>query len=204
MAGQFFLAAQSRPVYMAFADSRGPRNPTGSAHCAGPRNGSSRHTVVPLCALFNHFNHRMRQLVVHYQAAHSAMLAANLGEGQKWEDRLKDLKDSDVRGPGKEDFYLQEAAIGKALWHQITTVVILRQNMHQKTQTPNDERLCEALSNMRYKACTPDNIAFLHSRISSEIEGWPSVNEKQFRNVSVITTLNLPKDVINDLGSQST
>ena len=34
---------------MAFADSRGPGNPTGSAQCAGPGNGSSRHTVVPLC-----------------------------------------------------------------------------------------------------------------------------------------------------------
>ena len=96
----------------------------------------------------------------------------------------------------------QESAIGKALWHQITTVVILRQNMRQKTQTPDDERLREALSNMRYKACTPDDIAFLRSRVSSEIEGRASVNEKRFRNVSVITTLNLPKDVINDLGSQ--
>ena len=96
----------------------------------------------------------------------------------------------------------QESAIGKALWHQITTVVILRQNMRQKTQTPDDARLRDALSNMRYKACTPDDIAFLRSRISSEIEGRPSVNEKQFHNVSVITALNLPKDVINDLGSQ--
>ena len=96
----------------------------------------------------------------------------------------------------------QEAAIGKALWHQVTTVVILRENMRQKTQTPDDERLREALSNMRYKACTPDDIAFLRSRISSQIEGRPSVNEKEFRNVSVITTLNLPKDVINNLGSQ--
>ena len=96
----------------------------------------------------------------------------------------------------------QERAIGKALWHQITTVVILRENMRQKTQTPNDERLREALSNMRYKACTPDDIAFLRSRVSSDIEGQPSVNEKRFRNVSVITTLNLPKDVINNLGSQ--
>jgi hypothetical protein len=26
----------------------------------------------------------------------------------------------------------QEAAIGKALWHQVTTVVILRKNMRQK------------------------------------------------------------------------
>ena len=30
-------------------DSRGPGNPTGSAQCAGSGNGSSRHTVVPLC-----------------------------------------------------------------------------------------------------------------------------------------------------------
>ena len=70
----------------------------------------------------------------------------------------------------------QEAAIGKALWHQITTVVVLRENMCQKTQTPDDERLREALSNMRYKACTPDNIAFLRSCVSSEIEGRLSVN----------------------------
>ena len=95
-----------------------------------------------------------------------------------------------------------QAAIGKALWHQITTVVILRENMRQKTQTPDDERLCSALTNMRYKACTPDDIAFLRSRVSSDIEGRLSVNEKQFRDVSVITTLNLPKDVINELGSQ--
>ena len=54
----------------------------------------------------------------------------------------------------------QESAIGKALWHQITTVVILRQNMRQKTQTPNDERLREALSNMRYKAWSTGYVSF--------------------------------------------
>ena len=32
--------------------------------------------------------------------------------GQQWQNRLKDLKDSDVCGPGKDDFYVQEA--GKA------------------------------------------------------------------------------------------
>jgi hypothetical protein len=47
----------------------------------------------------------------------------------------------------------------------------------------------------------PDDIAFLRSHISSELEGRPSVNQKQFRNVSIITILNLPKDVINDLGT---
>ena len=105
-------------------------------------------------------------------------------------------------GSNPRSLWDQEAAIGKALWHQITTVVILRENMRQMTQTPDDERLHEALSNMRYKACTPDDIAFLRSRISSDIEGRPSVNKRHFRYVSVITTLNLPKDIINDLGSQ--
>ena len=44
----------------------------------------------------------MRQSVLRYRAARSALLAANLGQYH----RLKDLKDSDVRGPGKDDFFL--------------------------------------------------------------------------------------------------
>ena len=35
----------------------------------------------------------------------------------------------------------QEEAMGKALWHHVTTVVILRQNMRQKTQTIEDAKL---------------------------------------------------------------
>ena len=35
----------------------------------------------------------------------------------------------------------QESAIGKALWHQVTTVVILRQNMRQKGITEEDTKL---------------------------------------------------------------
>ena len=61
-------------------------------------------------SLFNHFNHHKRQSVLCYCTAHSALIAANLG--QEWDDRLPDLKDSDVHGPGKDDFYLQES--GKA------------------------------------------------------------------------------------------
>ncbi len=34
----------------------------------------------------------------------------------------------------------QKNALGKALWHQTTTVVILRQNMRQKSQTPRDSQ----------------------------------------------------------------
>jgi PIF1-like helicase len=51
----------------------------------------------------------------------------------------------------------QKAAIGKALWHQVTTVVILRENMRQKTQTTEDNKLRTALENMRYAACTPED-----------------------------------------------
>jgi uncharacterized protein DUF6570/helitron helicase-like protein/PIF1-like helicase len=95
----------------------------------------------------------------------------------------------------------QEAAIGKALWHQVTTVVILRQNMRQQMQSPEDIKFREALANMRYKACTSSDIAFLRSRISSELPGRRSVNEKEFRNISIITNLNSQKDEINRLGS---
>jgi len=95
----------------------------------------------------------------------------------------------------------QEEAIGKALWHQITTVVILRQNMRQRTQSPDDAKLRTALENMRYKSCTPEDVSFLRTRISSAVPGRPSICDEEFRNVSVITGTNLHKDEINRLGS---
>ena len=73
--------------------------------------GTGNRPNTRMRSLFNRFNHHMRQSVLRYRAARSALLAAKL-EGQNWEDRLQDLKDSDVRGPGKDDFYLQEP--GKA------------------------------------------------------------------------------------------
>jgi len=35
----------------------------------------------------------------------------------------------------------QEETIGKALWHQVTTVIILQENMRQKGQSPEDTKL---------------------------------------------------------------
>jgi hypothetical protein len=58
------------------------------------------------CTLFNRLRHRTQGSVLCYRAAHSALLAAD-PEG-KWQDRLKSLNDTDVRGPGKNDFYMQE------------------------------------------------------------------------------------------------
>jgi hypothetical protein len=95
----------------------------------------------------------------------------------------------------------QEEAIGKALWHQVTTVVILRQNMRQKVQSILDNQLRTALENMRYKACTPENITFLRTRISSNLPNRPSICDDNFRNVSIITAKNLHKDEINKLGA---
>ena len=99
------------------------------------------------------------------------------------------------------DIKSQEEAVGKALWHQITSVVILRENMRQNTQSDEDASLRAALENMRYKACKPEDIAFLRTRISSNIPGRPSICQDQFRNVSIITGTNLHKDEINRLGA---
>jgi hypothetical protein len=94
----------------------------------------------------------------------------------------------------------QESAIGKALWHQFTTVVILRKNMRQTNQSEEDVKLRTALENMRYKSCTPEDIAFLRTRIAGPGEQQPKLSEKRFRNVSIITALNAQKDLINELG----
>ena len=94
-----------------------------------------------------------------------------------------------------------EEAIGKAVWHQVTTVVILRQNMRQKVQSLLDSQLRTALENMRYKACTPEDIRFLRTRISLNLPGRPSICDDNFRNVSIITAKNLHKDEINKLGA---
>ena len=95
----------------------------------------------------------------------------------------------------------QEEAIGKALWHQVTSVVILRENMRQRLQTDNDARLQAALENMRFKACTLGDIEFLRSRISACVPGRPSVCDNHFCNMSIITALNVHKDEVNRLGA---
>jgi hypothetical protein len=96
----------------------------------------------------------------------------------------------------------QEAAIGKALWHQVTTVVILQQNMRQKQQTEQDSKLRTALENMRYKSCTTEDIEFIQSRIAGKGPNKPQLAQKRFRNVSIITAFNNQRDKINELGSK--
>ena len=96
----------------------------------------------------------------------------------------------------------QESAIGKALWHQITTVVILRENMRQKSQSLADCSLRTALVNMRYGVCSPDDIKFLRSRIAGKRDEQPKVFTKRFRNVPIICGIHTQKDSINQLGCE--
>ena len=95
----------------------------------------------------------------------------------------------------------QQSAIGKALWHQVTTVVILRQNMRQNTQSSEYARFRTALENIRYAQCTQDDIEFLETLIAGKNPGQPNIAKKRFRNVSIITELNSQKDQLNKLGS---
>jgi hypothetical protein len=95
----------------------------------------------------------------------------------------------------------QESAIGKALWHQVTTVIILRQNMRQQSQSPEDAKLRLALENMRFGACTPDDIKYLETRIAGKGLDCPKLSDKKLRNVSIITARNVQKDHINYLGA---
>ena len=64
-------------------------------------------------------------------------------------------------GAWASDKKSQEESIGKALWHQVTTVVILCQNMCQQKQSEDDNKFHTALENMRYKSCTLEDITFL-------------------------------------------
>lgn len=94
----------------------------------------------------------------------------------------------------------QEHLMGKILWHQVMTVVMLRQNMRQVQAGADDIKFRDALINMRYGACTRKDIDFLSSRVATGGERGPSLKDKDFRNVSVITAWNSQKDVMNELG----
>ena len=73
--------------------------------------------------------------------------------------------------------------------------------MRQKLQSPVDAKLCKALENMWYKACTQEDIAFLHTCITGPGSSRPKLAENDFQNVSIITAWNSQKDRINELGS---
>jgi len=106
------------------------------------------------------------------------------------------------RADSSTTIYGQEKSIGKALWHQVTTVVILKKNMRQRTQTDEDAKFRQALENMRYRACTDEDIEFLNSLVAGKGEGQKKLNQKCFRDVSVITGFNIHRDALNYAGAE--
>jgi len=92
----------------------------------------------------------------------------------------------------------QNQAIGKSLWHQFTTVVMLKENMRQTNMSDADTQLRTALMNMRYAACTKQDLEFLRSLTASNCPG--RLQSNTFRHTSVITGLNSHRDAINELG----
>ncbi|KAJ7938554.1 hypothetical protein B0H13DRAFT_1587555 [Mycena leptocephala] len=94
----------------------------------------------------------------------------------------------------------QKSAIGKIIWQQFTTVVLLKQNMHQTKNSEGDEKLRTCLANMRFGACTQSDLDYLRSRTISRRPGHPTFEDPRFRYVSIITALNAQKDKINELG----
>ena len=98
----------------------------------------------------------------------------------------------------QESAHSQEVLIGKSLWEQVTTVVILRANMRQTTAGHEDEKLRALLTNIRYKACTNDDLEFLSTLLPIEEGGTRDIHATLFRTTSVITATNAAKNAIND------
>jgi hypothetical protein len=94
----------------------------------------------------------------------------------------------------------QKNTIGKILWQQVTTVVVLKQNIRQTAETPEDIKFRTALANMRFGACAQVDLNYLESRTISRRPGHPTFQDVNFRNVSLITALNAQKDKINEIG----
>ncbi|KAJ7715769.1 hypothetical protein B0H16DRAFT_1339552 [Mycena metata] len=74
--------------------------------------------------------------------------------------------------------------------------------MRQVDDGVDDDRLRTALANMRYAACTKEDVAFLQTRVAGLRSTDPRLDSALFRNVAIITALNSQKDVINRLGAR--
>jgi hypothetical protein len=96
----------------------------------------------------------------------------------------------------------QKAALGKAIWHQFTTAVILRENMRQRSQSPEDAKFRTLLENLQYKSCSDEDIQFLHGCVTGKSGDHQSQwRDSQFRNVSVITSFNATRDKLSERGA---
>ena len=90
----------------------------------------------------------------------------------------------------------QENTIGKLIWLQFSTVVILKENMRQIGSLPEEVAFQRALINLRWHTCTAEDIALFRGRLAQR-EGDLSLDALGFKNVSIITAWNRDKDHLN-------
>ena len=90
-----------------------------------------------------------------------------------------------------------QSCIGKSLWLQCTTIVILRENMWQTTQSNADANLRTALG---YKLYSNDDIRYLCTLL---IIYRPNIFlDIDYQLVPIITALNIHRDEINSSGAE--
>src|SRR5258707_12473876 len=63
--------------------------------------GTSQHAGTHACNLINHFNDKVSRCMEHYRVAHNALYA--LDPMEEWRIHLLELKDEDIRPPGRSD-----------------------------------------------------------------------------------------------------
>jgi hypothetical protein len=91
----------------------------------------------------------------------------------------------------------QQKVLGKCLWYQFTTVVLLKRIM----RSDNDPAFIDLLLRCRYGMCTAADYQLLQTRIHGCPTSNASMSAPGFRAVSMITALNADRDAVNANGS---
>ena len=88
----------------------------------------------------------------------------------------------------------QKNSIGKALWHYFTVVVVLTQNMRQKSQSEGDAKFRKLLVTLRMRSCNRNDLELMHSCVPRD--GHPDIV-----HASMITCRNANCDLLNKVSS---
>ncbi|EIN03374.1 hypothetical protein PUNSTDRAFT_78293 [Punctularia strigosozonata HHB-11173 SS5] len=73
--------------------------------------------------------------------------------------------------------------------------------MRQQGMCEEDIKFRTALENLRYKACTQEDITLLKSRVAGPLPHQPKLSDPIYRGVPIITARNVHRDKINEMGA---
>ena len=97
--------------------------------------------------------------------------------------------------------YEQKKIIGKAIWHQVTTAVILRKNIRQNTMSEDNVRFRDCLIRMRYGKCNQQDLKWLNSRVARKGDQGPDLSKSEWKYAAVINGHNSQRDKLNEMGA---